>query len=252
MKTHKRFVSLMLLVVSGVLTSAAQSIGSDPAAYKAYLQRTTPEAMMAWSDVVAAAESTAKQNPGDDSRFKLGLAQFGLLNATMRSKDESMFNKYVDATITNLESVRGKHVSEAQAVLAAVFGLQIAYDPSKGMSMGPRSGALLSKALKDDPQSALVWKLYGNSMLHTPEAYGGDVGEAIEAYEKALSLFETTSGGIKDNWMYIDTMAFLGQAYGKKALSQKAVAIYEKALQAEPGFSWVKYSLLPAAQNGSK
>ena len=106
----------------------------------------------------------------------------------------------------------------------------------------------MEQALKDSPSSPLVWKLYGNSKLFTPETWGGDIKEAIKAYEKSLRLFESVPEQIKNNWFYLDTMAFLGHAYMKDGNPAKAIIIYEKALAVESEFSWVKFGLLPKAK----
>ena len=87
----------------------------------------------------------------------------------MRSQDEDLFNSYLDATIDNLEAIKTIHAAEAKAVLASVYGLQLAYSPWKGMFLGPKSSSLMEKALKANPSSPLIWKLYGNSKYHTPD-----------------------------------------------------------------------------------
>lgn len=247
-------LTLSLMMMSALTVNMAeQSFESNPATYQAYLSRSVSDAQQSWvKEVSNAAAEVEKQPSNEDARFKLALVHYGLLNSTMRSKDETTFRNYIDDAVTNLEAIREKHAGEAMAILGAVYGLQMAYDPAKGMFLGPRSSSLLSKARKTDATSPLVWKLYGNSMYHTPEAYGGDVTEAISAYEKALALYDAAPEKKKDNWMYIDTMAFLGQAYVKNNESTRAVAIYEKALTAESSFGWVKYVLLPAAQNKKK
>ena len=116
------------------------------------------------------------------------------------------------------------------------------------MFLGPKSSSLMEKAMKMNSLSPLIWKLYGNAKYHTPDAYGGSVDEAVKAYEKAIDLYEADPAKKQNNWLYLDTMAFLGQAYTRKQQSLKAVAIYEKAIEVEPSFSWIKYSLLPAAK----
>jgi tetratricopeptide (TPR) repeat protein len=252
MKKISMLVLSLVLTTAGFITSRAQSPESNPSTYQAYLNRSASDALKAWEDEVSAAESGVKASANDDTKFRLALAHYGLLNSTMRSMDETTFKKYADNAVTNLESIKDKHAGEAMAVLAAVHGLQMAYDQSKGMYLGPRSSALLSKARKTDPSSPLVWRLYGNSMMHTPEAYGGDVAEAITAYEKSLALYEAAPDRIKNNWMYIDTMAFLGQAYVKNNEPSKAIKVYEKALTVEPAYGWIKYNLLPGAQAKAK
>ena len=79
--------------------------------------------------------------------------------------------------------------------------------------------------------------------------WGGDITEAIEAYEKSIQLYESRPEALKFNWMYLDALAFMGQAYLKNGDTGKAIATYEKALQAEPEFGWVKYALLPNAKS---
>jgi tetratricopeptide (TPR) repeat protein len=250
---NNSIAQLAAILTVCVLGSTAQSLESDPYTYQAYLERSTAEATQAWIEIVATSETELSRDAANEEfKFKLALAQFGLLNATMRSKDEDLFNDHVDATVANLEAIKGKHAFEAQALLGAVYGLQLAYSPLKGIYLGPRCSSLLNTATKGDPQSPLIWKLYANSKLYTPKAYGGDIGEAIEAYEKAIALYEATPDKAKSNWIFIDTMAFLGQAYAKDGQNAKAIAMYEKALTAEPNFDWVKYNLLPAAQSNGK
>lgn len=249
MKNKLTIVVVVVLMSATITKALAQSLFVNPAAYKAYLAASAPDALAAFERLVVEARAASKANPGDNTlRFKQALADFSLLNATMRTKDQSVFNKYVDGALSNLEKIEGRHAAEAQALLAAVYGLQIAYDASKGMSLGPKPATLLGKAIKAEPGSALIWKLYGNSKLHTPEAYGGNVAEAISSYEKALTLFESGPKEGKGDWLYLDTMAFLGQAYVRQGDTDKALAIYDKALKVEPSFNWVKHNLIAAAK----
>jgi tetratricopeptide (TPR) repeat protein len=218
--------------------------------YRAYLGARDAKANKElWKNIVQSCQHVSDKNPQNmNDRYRLGLAQFGLLSSTMSTKDEDLFDDYVDQAESNLEKIKTGRSAEAKAILSAVYGLQLGYSPWKGMFLGPKSGSLMAKALKENPTSPLIWKLYANSKFHTPESFGGDIKEAITAYEKAVKLYEEDPAGIKNNWFYIDTMAFLGQAFMKTGETSKAVDVYEKALAFEPEFSWVKYSLLPAAK----
>ena len=241
---------ILLLTMSFATASVlAQSGEWNPEAYQAYLTADQATAKQRWENVVATAQQAFNKEPkNQELQFDLALAQFGLLSSTMRSQDEDLFNGYLDATIDNLEAIKTIHAAEAKAVLASVYGLQLAYSPWKGMFLGPKSSSLMEKALKANPSSPLIWKLYGNSKYHTPEAYGCSVDEAIEAYKTEIRLYLANSMKKQNKWFYIDTMAFLGQAYTRKDQSSKAVVVYEKAIAAEPSFSWIKYALLPAAK----
>ncbi len=169
----------------------------------------------------------------------------------MAEKNETQFNIYLDASIDNLEELieHDDDWAEVKAILSSVYGLQMGYSPWKGMYLGSKSGGLIEAALRKKPESPMVNKLYAGSKLFTPEMFGGDVNEAIKHYKKALALYEQDSASIKNNWLYLDTMAFLGMAYEKAEKPENAVVIYQKALEVEPDFGWIKNILLPGVSN---
>lgn len=225
---------------------------SDPTTYQAYLGAAEITAANAlWDKAVAEKQAAFDKNPADANlRWNLSLAQYGLMASTMRAKDEDRFDKYYDTVEEHLEILTksDKLKAEAKAMLSAVYGLKMGYSPMMGMVLGPKSGSMIEDALKLAPQSAVAWKVQANSKMFTPAMFGGDVPEAIKAYEKSIELFEKQPETLKNNWLYIDTMIFLGQAYSSEGQSAKAVTTYEKVLKAEPNLFWVKNTLLPNAK----
>lgn len=145
-----------------------------------------------------------------------------------------------------------KDWAEPLALLSATYGLKMGYSPIQGMFLGSKSESLIEKGKKLDPSSPLVWKVRANSKFFTPEMWGGDLAEAITAYEKCITLYESKPALTKFNWMYLDALVFQGQAYMKQGDAGKAIMTYEKVLKIEPEFGWVKYSLLPTAKAKSK
>ena len=69
---------------------------------------------------------------------------------------------------------------------------------------------------------------------------------AIDSYKKSIDLYQKQNQD-DINWMYLDTYAWLGQAYEKKDQNDLAVNTYKKSLEVEKDFNWVKEALLPAA-----
>ena len=251
----KHIILIFLCMLILRLPSMAQNSESNEASYKAYLgDQDIKVVKELWKKVVADQQAEYNKAPNDQGRlYQLALAQFGLLSSTMRDKDEALFDEYADATEENLETLisKNKKWGEPRALLSALYGLRMGYSPWKGMYLGSKSQSLMDKALNDAPSSPLVWKLYANSKFFTPEMWGGDLKEAIKAYEKAVQLYESNPEKIKFNWFYIDTLAFLGQAYTKDSQTPLTLLTYEKALKAEPNFTWVKYSLLPKAKKNN-
>lgn len=225
---------------------------NDPLSYTAYLGTAdVAQTNALWDKAVAEKQAAFDKNPGDiNLRWNLALAQYGLLSGTMRAKDEDRFDQYYETTEKHLQALSkdDNTKGDAKALLSGLYGLKMAYNSMMGMVLGSKSSGLIEDAVKIAPQSPVVWKLQANSKMFTPAMFGGDIDEAIKAFEKAIELFEKQPDALKNNWLYVDTMIFLGQAYSSKSQWAKAVAIYEKALKVEPKLNWVKADLLPKAK----
>lgn len=234
----KTKIILLIAMVGLSATTMAQTQG-DSLMYQAYLKhsKTLWNAALHYYD-----QSTEKE-----AAWEKGLAYYGLLNNTMgKNNDEETFEANFDQAVDYLEKLEenGNHAGEAKALQSSIYGLAMAYHPEKGIVFGPESSQLMGEALREAPQSPIVWKMKAGSLFFTPEAYGGDKAKALEAYTKSIGLFEQAS--LSQNWLYLDALAFKGlncQALGKK---EEARETFDKALQQEPNFNWVKYSLKPA------
>jgi|SRR4051812_21158761 tetratricopeptide (TPR) repeat protein len=248
----KTALVLTLCISLTILKSKSQSAEANEVTYKAYITQNIQDAKGQWKKIVADAQSILKPNE-QQALYGLALAQFGLLTASMRDQDEDLFDDYADETEKNLKILisQSHSTAEPRALLAALYGLKMGYSPMKGMFLGAKSQSLMDNALKEAPTSPLVWKLYANSKFFTPETWGGDISEAIKSYEKSIRLYESDSLKIKNNWLYLDTIAFLGQAYLKNKQPAKATEMFEKALKVEPNYSWVKLVLLPKAKKNA-
>lgn len=251
----KQVILVILCHLVLLVTTMGQTGESNEPSYKAYLGDQDVKAVKdLWKKVVADRQVEYEKDKMDQNLlYSLVLSQFGLLTTTMRDQDEDLFDHYADETENNLESLiaGNKKWGEPRALLSALYGLRMGYSPWKGMYLGSKSQSMMDQALKQSPNSPLVWKLYANSKFFTPEMWGGDLKEAIKAYEKSIQLYEVDTEKTKFNWFYIDTMAFLGQAYVNDGQTAKGILVYEKALKAEPEFSWVKSILLPKAKKSS-
>jgi len=98
--------------------------------------------------------------------------------------------------------------------------------------------------LRLDSLNAMAWRQYASSKYFTPKMWGGDINEAIQKYEHAVSLYEKQN--LTNDWTYLDAITWLGIAYQKVGEKEKAEAAYNKALQVASDFGWVKHSLLPS------
>ncbi|MGD1961526.1 MAG: tetratricopeptide repeat protein [Fulvivirga sp.] len=242
MKNITKSLATLVLMVLFVVPVFSQS-EADEMAYRAYL--TTNKSL--WKQLVKTVQEKFDQDTSDENRYQLVLAQHGLLNGTMTDQDEDLFDDYFKKAKGHLEELidNGYREANSRALLSSIYGWEMGYSPWKGMFLGGKSSSNIEKATKVDGSSAIVWQIFGNSKLFTPRAFGGSISEAVEAYEKSVKLYEANPALTKSNWRYLDALAWLGQAYEQNNQLDEARKTYEKALEVEPGFGWVKYKLLP-------
>lgn len=130
------------------------------------------------------------------------------------------------------------------AYKGAYIAFTIGITKLKAIYLGPRSMKFINKSLELDPENIQGNIEKGNSMYYRPAAFGGDKTEAIDYYLKAIKSFEK-QGLVVNNWMYINTMTALGQAYEATDQVQLAKLCYEKIIRIFPNFMWVEDELYP-------
>ena len=175
-------------------------------------------------------------------------AQVGLLVCALANQDEATYDAVADNLEDNLDILLEQNDKDAQSLakMARLNGATMAFNNWKAMYLGPQSEKLVDRALAAEPENPDAWMQRGSSRLFTPEMFGGDVEEAIAAFEKAVKYYEEQPNHT-GNWRYLDALAWLGQAYQKGDRSAEAADVFSKALTVEPNFGWVKYKLLPKA-----
>lgn len=238
MKNYRKLFWGLVLIIS--VSSFQQPIQNST--YAAYLSGS----MQLWERSIAQAQQEYEASNTNESRFDLALTMYGGMSATMKDKDEDFFDQYVDDAMDHLEGLIDQNfrIADCKAIQSGIYGFKIAYSPWKGMFLGSKSNSTIESALREDPNSPIVQKLYGNSKLFTPETWGGDKQMAVKAYEKAILLYKNESGSQND-WMFLDTYAWLGQAYQAVDKKDKARETYLASLEMEKDFNWVNYVLLP-------
>lgn len=70
---------------------------------------------------------------------------------------------------------------------------QMTVDPmTRWQSYGAEARAALEKAIKADPNNPRIYYLNGQTLMNTPEAFGGGKAVAKKLFEKSLELYKTS------------------------------------------------------------
>lgn len=245
MKTTITFL-LAMFINGSLLAQSAQEL-----MYQAYLNRSSEH----WKQAVdlTAKELNAKPNE-PTKQMELAYAYFSLLNGTMAMPNDDLFDEYISNAKKFLKKIvdANPKSGEAAAMLSSIYGNEIGKSPMKGMLLGSKSSSLAEKGILFEPNSPLAWSVYASNKYYTPSSFGGDLQEAIKGWEKTIQLSQANAGTLKNNWLYLNAIVFLGQAYEKAGSRDKAIAAYEKALVVEPQFQYAKMLLNKIRNTGNE
>ena len=143
-------------------------------------------------------------------------------------------------------SIELEPIPESHALMSSVLGRQIVSDAT-AMSLSMRAGAEMRRAVEMGPRNPRVKVLEGISAFHTPSMYGGGHDIALDRFLAAAALFEEDAPeSLLPAWGRAEVYAWLGQTYVALRMPEEARAAYERALEIEPSYAWVRDTLLPA------
>ena len=132
----------------------------------------------------------------------------------------------------------GAHLVLSQVYQARITGMM------SGMRFGRRAGETLDRALELAPDDPRPLYLKGVNQLMAPGPFGNreEAGRNLEA---AVARFAEGAPPGVFWWGEPEAYAFLGLSYARENERDQARAAYERALELEPGFDWVRERLLP-------
>ena len=241
MKNVLTTILLLAGLVAGLPAQDAEAT-LKPLFFEAYVTSDLAK----WQSGITQLEAAVNLHPDDDRRRDArALAQYGAVSACFATGEERTARRLLGQAEQHVKKLlrRDDEVAAYHALIAGIYGMQIALSPMKGMFLGPKNNRHVDRALALDPQCSDGHYQRGASLLNTPAMWGGDVGEAAVALEKACRLYE--GEGVVRDWRYLNALAMLGQAYQESGRPEAARDTYHKALAIAPEFGWVKEVLLP-------
>ncbi|HTO92007.1 MAG TPA: hypothetical protein VMJ70_12820 [Candidatus Sulfotelmatobacter sp.] len=141
--------------------------------------------------------------------------------------------------------------AEALAVKAGVQGMMISLEPNSMMTLGPQSGANLARAAGLQPDNPRIHLLAGISTLHKPAQFGGGAKPSLDEFRRANALFakEAVPDSTAPDWGRDDALLWTGRAQMELRDFAAARESFRAAVAANPDNQWVRYRLLPAAED---
>lgn len=176
----------------------------------------------------------------------LGYALYRVATLRFAADPDGALATLFEAESSLLRSIELEPVPESHALMSSVLGRQIVSDAT-AMSLSMRAGAEMRRAVEMGPRNPRVKVLEGISAFHTPSMYGGGHDIALDRFLAAAALFEEDAPESPlPAWGRAEVYAWLGQTYVALRMPEEARAAYERALEIEPSYAWVRDTLLPA------
>ncbi len=210
-------------------------------------------------DAMYAARATFERTLADAglaawSHYYLALADFRIANL-LGEESKEQAAEHLKTAVDHLQKATkiDPQAAEAYALLSSVYGRQVGMSPMKSMFIGPKLGKAIQKAQQLAPDNPRVVLSAAISDFNTPEMFGGSKEKGLQGFQRAAELFaqEERTDPIQPVWGHSEAYAWLGIAYQGQGELESARAAFEKALEIDPEFGWVKDWLLPELEKAN-
>ena len=191
------------------------------------------------------------------SHYYIALADYRMVNLLLAAGEENKdtASRHLKTAVEHLQEATriNPQAAEAYALLSSTYGRQIGLSPVKSMFLGPKAGKAIRKAVQLAPDNPRVVLSAAIGDFNTPKMFGGNKERAMQGFRRAAELFalEKPADPVEPVWGHSEAYAWLGLAYVDRDERAAAGAAFEKALEIDPDFGWVKYVLLPELEKAN-
>jgi tetratricopeptide (TPR) repeat protein len=245
--TYLKSITAYILVLQvTVFISFPVAQGQNTADFRSRVYKSYVEGKMNdWKSVLADMEQVYKQVGSDEILYELLMAQYGYIGFCLKEEKKKEASVLLDKARYNLELLQRKDPGNAEylALEGAFLGYEMGLHKLKAMVLGPKARNKIDEAVEKDPGHVRTLIEKANQLYFSPKILGGDIGKAIEYYKKAINKIESQPRSLKQNWIYLNTLLVLAQAYEKTGNMTYACAIYEKIMDYDPDIKWVRNNL---------
>lgn len=189
----------------------------------------------------------------NEFRLELVNYQYGYIAWCIGKKRNSEAEKYLEKADDNLNLLeKNKYgLSMVYAYRAAFYGFRIGLSRWRAPFLGPKSIDNAELSVKTDSKNWFAYMQLGNIDFYTPSIMGGSKSDALKHYIKAEKLIESSADKGR-NWNYLNLLTVIGKSYFEMNNFDLAKKYYDKTLEIEPNYFWVKEELYPILLNKMK
>ena len=190
----------------------------------------------------------------DDSKswlvhYYIGLVDYRLVSYYFSKQDKDQAKQFINDGIEHLQATidSNENFADAHSLLSSLYGNKIGINPLLGMTLGPKSGKEMEKAMELEPKNPRNYLIAGWSAYFAPKMFGGGKEKAKNYFEQAIACFDSfkVTDPLLPDWGHDEAYAWLGMAQMEAEEFEAAKLNFDKALEINPGYGWVSHVLLP-------
>ncbi len=159
---------------------------------------------------------------------------------------------YINYSIDNLETTveMDDTFAEGWGLLSTSYAHKISVSPLNAIGLGRKYNRTMSKAIELEPDNPRIILLKAIMDYNLPGIVGGDKERAMEAFNRAASIFfeEILEDPLMPSWGHEHAHARIGITYMDRGELEKARSSFERALEINPDFGWVLNELIPSLE----
>jgi len=240
MKKHISLIFCILIFVQLVSTRLVAQHAYRDIIYKAYISGD----MNKWAAVIYTIEKDAPTTL--ERKLELVNYYYGYIGYLLGAKKYDLAQKYInkDEQLINEIVKLWPQNATIYAYKGSCIGFKISISKFKAITLGPQSIEYVDKAVKLDPANVQGIVDRANALYHTPALFGGDKKESLKLFQKGVQLLESTHR-TENNWFYLNVLTLIAKNQEQLGYLKQAKQTYEKIIQIEPDFKWVRNELYP-------
>ena len=209
--------------------------------YQSYIY----DKMYLWKGIIG--EMNREYNTKEDPAllYDLCFTYYGYIGYLISQEEEKVAKTFLAEAMKRTDELE-KALEGRPDVLAlqgALIGYRLVLNKFTSMFQGPKALKYIHTAYESADTCFNCNVEMGNMKFYTPKILGGDKTEAIRYYKKAVDLLEISKLKTDHNWIYMNTVLLLANAYKETGQEDLACLLYKRMLEYEPAADWIRKDL---------
>jgi tetratricopeptide (TPR) repeat protein len=237
-----RRILLIILFFQLVLPATGQGTALyNRRLYQSYIQ----DKMYLWKGIIAEMNREYDTEGDQTLLYDLCFAYYGYIGYLISEEEEKQAKTFLDQAMERTGELE-KALDSRPDVLAlqgALIGYRLILSKFSSMFLGPKALKYITDAYESADNCFNCNVEMGNMRFYTPKFLGGDKTEALLHYKKAVEILETSKLKTEHNWIYMNTVLLLANAYKETGQPDFACQLYKQMLEYEPAADWIRRDL---------